>query len=91
MSFPLWKTTPQAKIYQYLWSPAFLAMHLFNLINMIMSFAFPNQAKISTAFLSQVFFSGNENCLRKRMGNRFISITSHNRHCSSANHLLEMA
>ena len=24
-------------------------------------------------------------------GNRFISITSHNRHCSSANHLLEMA
>ena len=91
MSFPLWKTTPQAKIYQYLWSPAFLAMHLFNLINMIMSFAFPNQAKISTAFLSQVFFSGNENCLRKRMGNQFISITSHNRHCSSANHLLEMA
>ena len=34
----------------------FLAVHLFNLINMIMSSAFPNQAKISTAFLSQVFF-----------------------------------
>ena len=37
------------------------------------------------------FFYGNENCLSKRMGNQFISITSHNRHCSSANHLLEMA
>ena len=56
MSSLMWKTTPQAKIYQYLWSPAFLTVHLFNLINMIMSFAFPNQAKISTAFLSQVFF-----------------------------------
>ena len=88
----MWKTTPQAKIYQYLWSPAFLTVHLFNLINMIMRFAFPNQAKISTAFLSQVFFREIKIVCAKEWGtDRFISITSHNRHCSSENHLPEMA